>query len=104
MTAGFTNREKNGLPAYGAVRSPAALGQLFRAARKEQGMTLHDVHAASGLSMRFLSEFERGKPNVSLAKVMTALQILGLECLIFSRRDASRLLAQASDRFRGGSN
>ena len=94
--AKITNREKSVAPDYGAVRSPEQLGQLFRATRKAEGMTLHDVHAASGLSMRFLSEFERGKPNVSLAKVMAALQILGLECLVFSRRDASRLLAEYS--------
>lgn len=101
----ITNQEKNrSAPDFGPVRSPAQLGQLFRARRKAEGMTLHDVHAASGLSMRFLSEFERGKPNVSLTKVMTALQMLGLECLIFPRRDASRLLAQHRTRTTEGEN
>lgn len=90
----ITNRDNSSPPDYGAIRSPSALGALFRAARRSQGMTLHDVHSASGLSMRFLSEFERGKPNVSLAKVLAALQVLGLECLIFNRRDASQLLAE----------
>lgn len=90
----FPNRENNTVPEYGVVRSPETLGALFRATRRSQGMTLYDVHSASGLSMRFLSEFERGKPNVSLAKVMAALQVLGLECLIYNRREASQVMLQ----------
>jgi transcriptional regulator with XRE-family HTH domain len=42
-------------------------------------LTLDQVYSASGLSTRFLSEFERGKPNASLGRVMDALQALGLE-------------------------
>lgn len=102
LMAKITNRDNSETPEYGSVRSPEQLGRLFRAARKAEGLTLHDVHAASGLSMRFLSEFERGKPNVSLAKVMAALQVLGLECLVFNRRDASQLLAQRPARALGG--
>lgn len=100
----FTKREKSDTSGYGAVRTPEALGSLFRVARKRQGLTLHDVHSASGLSMRFLSEFERGKPNVSLAKVLTALQILGLECLVLSRHDAARLLNGPIGGTRDGQN
>lgn len=79
---------------FGPQRTPEALGSLFRTERKRRDMTLYQVHATSGLSMRFLSEFERGKPNVSLVKVMQALQAMGLELMIFPRREAGSLMIQ----------
>lgn len=92
----FPDRENSTQPRdYGAVRSPEALGRLFRQERKRQGLTLEALYALTGLSMRFLSEFERGKPNVSLARVMRALQALGLEMLIFTRDDTAHLLQQS---------
>ena len=81
------------LPAYGRVRSPQTIGQLAREERKRQGLTLEAIYSASDLTTRFLSEFERGKPNVSLGRVMDALQILGLELLALPRGEAERLLA-----------
>ena len=76
------------------VRSTEALGRLARRERKRQGLTLDDVYSVTGLTTRFLSEFERGKPNASLRRVMQALQALGLEMLILPRGDAERLLAR----------
>lgn len=99
MAQTITNREKKKsgrgteTPAFGTQRSPEALGRLFRSERKRRGMTLQDVHDVSGLSLRFLSEFERGKPNVSLVKVMQALQIMGLELMIFPRREVRSLMS-----------
>lgn len=93
MSAKITDREKNTLPEYGRVRSPKALGSLARAERKRQGLTLDRVYSASGLTTRFLSEFERGKPNASIGRVMDALQALGLEMLVLPRGEAERLLA-----------
>ena len=52
------------------------------------------MYSVTGLTTRFLSEFERGKPNASLGRVMQALQALGLEMLILPRGDADRLLAR----------
>ena len=76
------------------VRSPAALGRLARRERKRQRLTLDTVYSATGLSTRFLSEFERGKPNASLGRAMQALQALGLELVVLSRGDAERLMAR----------
>ena len=76
------------------VRSPQDLGRLARRERKRQGLTLDNVYSVTGLTTRFLSEFERGKPNASLRRVMQALQALGLEMLILPRGDAERLLVQ----------
>lgn len=84
--------QPDSLPAR--VRSPEALGRLARRERKRQGLTLDGVYSATGLTTRFLSEFERGKPNASLARVMGALQALGLEMLVLPRGDAERLMAR----------
>ena len=77
---------------YGRVRSPQEIGRLARLERKRQNLTLDEVYSASGLTTRFLSEFERGKPNASLGRVMQALQLLGLELLVLPRGEADRLL------------
>lgn len=96
MAAKLRNREKLPPPAYGRVRSPAALGQLARRERTRQGLTLDQVYSASGLTTRFLSEFERGKPNASLRRVMDALQALGLEIVVLPRGEAERFLGTRS--------
>ncbi|MGH8246903.1 MAG: helix-turn-helix domain-containing protein, partial [Gammaproteobacteria bacterium] len=57
------------------------------------GLTLDQIYSASGLTTRFLSEFERGKRNASLGRVMDALQALGLEMIVLPRGEAERLLA-----------
>lgn len=91
--AELTNRQKSTEPSYGAVRVPETLGRLARLERKRQGLTLDDVYSVTGLTTRFLSEFERGKPNASLGRVMDALAALGLEMLVMPRGEAERLLA-----------
>ncbi|RLB54792.1 MAG: transcriptional regulator [Deltaproteobacteria bacterium] len=91
MGTKITNRERPA-PAHGRVRSPAQLGALFRAERKRRGLTLAEVYDATGLSTRFLSEFERGKENASLGRVLRALESLGLEVLVFPRPESQRLL------------
>lgn len=97
MSGKITDRDNSKAPAYGAIRSPAGLGALARAERKRQRLTLDAIYSTTGLSTRFLSEFERGKPNASLGRTMEALQALGLEMVILPRETAQRLLAlQAS--------
>ena len=94
MSADVSTRQgPNPLPPA-RVRSPKALGRLARGERQRQGLTLDAVYSVTGLTTRFLSEFERGKPNASLGRVMQALQALGLEMLILPRDDAERLLAR----------
>ena len=78
------------------IRSLEALGALFRAERKRQGLTLQAVYEATGLSTRFLSEFERGQTNVSLAGTLRALEALGLDMLVLSRADAEAWLSRRS--------
>lgn len=85
------NTKQPGSP-YGPVRTTEALGSLAKAERKRQDLTLEQLYSLSGLSTRFLSQFERGKPNASLCRVMAALQMLGLEMVVLPRGEAAQLL------------
>ena len=70
---------------YGAVQTCADLGRLARAHRKHRRLTLETVSGLGNLSMRFLSEFERGKETAEIGKVLKALRTLGLEVIIQPR-------------------
>ena len=102
MPSHVPNQEKPDSSPSARVRSPEALGRLARRERKRQELTLDAVYSVTGLTTRFLSEFERGKPNASLGRVMQALQALGLEMLVLPRDDAERVLARQRDQTRSG--
>lgn len=86
------------VPRFGKVTSAAEIGALYRAARKQRGLTLEDIYEATALSTRFLSEFERGKqPNASLDRVLRAFEALGIDLLVFDRSAAQRILRRYSD-------
>ncbi len=63
------------------VRSPEtflrSLGERLRRLRAERGLTLRSLASASGLSMRFLAEIERGQGNVSIARLHALVAALG---------------------------
>lgn len=99
MAADFPKQENHRKTSYGRIRTPAELGDLTRVHRKSAGLTLAEISAGAHLGLRFLSEFERGKENASLGRVLKALQALGLEMLVLPREDAERILR---DRMRTG--
>ncbi len=70
---------------FGAIRSAAELGELARSQRKRQKHTLKSVSEIGNFSIRFLSEFERGKETAEIGKVIQALNILGLEVAVRPR-------------------
>ena len=70
---------------YGAVQTAEELGRLVRAHRKERHLTLETVSGLGNLSIRFLSEFERGKETAEIGKILKALRTLGLEVTIQPR-------------------
>lgn len=72
------------------VSSSAELGQLIRARRKEVGLVLVDAAGLMGVSVRFLSEVERGKPRASLSKVLHVLERLGLDVWVTPRGARTR--------------
>ena len=61
------------------TKTPAQLGQKIRKTRLERGLTLQSLAHRTGLSMRFLSELERGKEGASMGRVLLVAHALGLE-------------------------
>jgi len=74
---------------YGPIQSTGDIGRLVRAHRKQRGLTLDTVSGLGNLSVRFLSEFERGKETAEIGKVLKALRTLGLEVIIQPRGQPS---------------
>lgn len=71
---------------YGRIRTTEDLGRLVRAHRKGKKLTLETVCGLGNLSMRFLSEFERGKETAEIGKILKALRTLGLDVIVQPRR------------------
>jgi hypothetical protein len=66
---------------YGAIADLTTIGSLARHHRKAQSATLNTVVELSGLSLRFLSDFERGH-NCQAGKALRALRYYGLDVAI----------------------
>lgn len=64
------------------IRSTAELGRVLRAERKALGLTQGDLAAACGVSLRFLSELERGRESAGVGRVLRVLEMLGLEVVV----------------------
>lgn len=54
------------------------LGDLVRASRLAQGLTRDDVAIATGLSPKFITHIEAGKPTAQIGKVLHLLGELGI--------------------------
>ena len=66
------------------LRSTDELGQSIRAERKAQGLTQGDLAAACGVSLRFISELERGRSSAGVGRVLHVLNMLGLRVVLES--------------------
>ena len=77
--------DQNETTPYGTIQTPEEAGALARAHRKRNHLRLEDVSGIGNLGIRFLSEFERGKPTAEFGKVLKALRVLGLEVIIQPR-------------------
>lgn len=64
------------------------LGRSIAARRKSLGLTQEELAALAGVSTRFLSSLEGGKPTARLSTVLAVLDALGLEVTIAPRRTA----------------
>lgn len=58
------------------------IGAAVRQARRSHGLTQTQLAGLAGTGLRFISELERGKPNVALDKTLAALAVLGLRLQI----------------------
>jgi y4mF family transcriptional regulator len=67
------------------VDSPATLGHLIRARRKELGLTQTDVADVARTTLRFVSELERGKATAQLDGILRVLAALGIELTASTR-------------------
>jgi transcriptional regulator with XRE-family HTH domain len=54
------------------------LGDLVRASRLAQGLTRDEVATATGLSPKFITHIEAGKPTAQIGKVLHLLSELGI--------------------------
>lgn len=61
-----------------SIATPGELGALARFARKSNGWTLKETSRRTGRSIRFLSEFERGKVTTEVGKALQVLGVLGV--------------------------
>ena len=59
--------------------SPAALGQLVRQTRKQQGLKQVELASFADVSVRFLHELEHGKTGAELGLTLKVLSALGIE-------------------------
>lgn len=59
------------------VLSPAEIGNIVRATRKEQNLRQDELAGASGVGLRFIVDLEAGKPTAQIGKVLQVLQALG---------------------------
>lgn len=95
---GFTMTKAPDDPKFGQIKTAIELGKIIRLFRKNQNLTLEKVSGLSGLSIRFLSELERGKKTAELGKVLEILYKLGLEIIIQPRGYEQKRLQDTSQK------
>jgi y4mF family transcriptional regulator len=74
MARALSRSGKNTAP----VSDVLVVADAVRAARLQHGLTQTELAGLSGTGLRFISELERGKPNVAMSKVVAVLSALGL--------------------------
>lgn len=68
-----------------AIKSPKELGVLLRKKRKSQKLTQGQVAEYCGVSVKFISEVERGKETAEIGKVLYLLSTLGIDLIADTR-------------------
>ncbi len=56
----------------------ASIARSVRQTRLRHHLTQTELAGLAGTGLRFISELERGKPNVAFDKLMNVLAVLGL--------------------------
>jgi y4mF family transcriptional regulator len=67
------------------VKDTFEIGSILRKKRKAQGLTLEQVAQHCGLSIRFVSEVERGKATAEFGKVLFLLSAVGVDVFVNTR-------------------
>lgn len=58
------------------------IGEIVRAHRRAAGLNQAALAGLAGTGTRFISDLERGKPNIALDKLRAVLAVLGLRIRI----------------------
>lgn len=67
------------------IKSAADLGAAIRAIRKEKGYTQQELADASGCSIMYLSNLERGKTTAELGIALRIVNLLGMDIELSKR-------------------
>ena len=71
-----------------ALKSTEELGRVIRAERRSLDLTQGDLAAACGVSLRFISELERGRASAGIGRVLRVLDMLGIKVVLESPSDS----------------
>ena len=87
------------------ITDAASLGKAVRSARKDRSLSQRALAERCGVSQRFISELERGKPTAELGKALQVLSVLGIALVAqpegfsaFGRDAVERLATDVSAR------
>lgn len=67
------------------ITNSKALGEEIRFSRKQQELTQMELSRLANTGVRFISDLENGKPDVSLSKLLSVIYALGLELRIVNK-------------------
>ena len=67
------------------ITNSKALGAEIRFSRKQQELTQMELSRLANTGVRFISDLENGKPDVSLSKLLLVVYALGLELRIVNK-------------------
>lgn len=67
------------------ITNSKALGAEIRFYRKQQELTQMELSRLANTGVRFISDLENGKPDVSLSKLLSVVYALGLELRIVNK-------------------
>ena len=70
----------------GKLQKTTDLGVMVMTVRKRHNLTQVQLASRLGVSQRYLSELETGKPKVLNSKLLEALNLMGIE-LIFQDKE-----------------
>ena len=67
------------------ISNSKALGEEIRFSRKQQELTQMELSRLANTGVRFISDLENGKPDISLSKLLSVVYALGLELRIVNK-------------------
>jgi HTH-type transcriptional regulator/antitoxin HipB len=70
---------------FKAVTTTKDLGAVLRKKRKAQSLTQGQVAEYCGISVKFISEVERGKETAEIGKILSLLNTLGVDLIADTR-------------------